>query len=297
MVSPANADDLGINARISEQMISLDSVDLSGLERKILEKSIAMKKGLGEAMHEEMGLLCLALIKYTQPFGTGAKAKQMGQSAIKGDLTGHRARQLKSGGGGGQGEGYGGVFFIIPDKYADSAVFDQKQNVMRMFVKKTGEVYGCDTSLWKVYASNSELYAHHQSLRKPDGSVTQAGYGTRDIGRWKFVDKWVVTNSQFQGYLAFIYPRVGFAKAGWSTCARKLGRSNEDVPAWIKNHDAPGSVIDNTKKESPSITIINEVNYTGRVLSESAKKLAIKEREVKITLAIDKEIKYGVKDK
>lgn len=273
-------------------MISLDSVDMSGLEKKILEKSIAMKKGLGASMKEEMGLLCLSLIKYTQPFGMGDKAKQMGESAIKGDLTGHRAK-----GGSVRGDGYGGVFFIIPDKYATSAVFEPSENVMRLFVKKTGEVYGCDVSLWKVNASISELHAHHESLRKPDGSVTQAGYSTRDIGRWKFVNKWVITSTQFQNYLAFIFPRVGYAKGGWATCARKLGRPNTDVQGWIKNHPSPGSVIDKTKQDSPSITIINEVNYTGRVLSESAKKLAIKERETKIVLAIDRAIKYGVKDK
>jgi hypothetical protein len=268
------------------------SVDTSGLEKKILEKSIAMKKSMGEALKEEGGLLALSLVKYTQPFGMGQKAKDQGEKAIQGDLTGHRAK-----GGGVNGDGYGGVFFIIPDQYAASAVYDQKQNVMRLFVKKTGEVYGADMALWKVNASNSELYAHHQSLRKADGSVTQAGYRTRDIGRWKFVDKWVITQSQFQGYLAFIFPRVGFAKAGWATICRKLGRANTDIPAWIKNHNAPGSVIDNTDKPNPSLTIINEVDYTGRVLSESAKREAIKEREVKIGLAIDRAIKYGVKDK
>lgn len=268
--------------------LSLEKCDISGLEKKILEKSIAIKKSLGEAFKEEAGLLSLSLVKYTQPFGMGDKAKQQGEKAIQGDLTGHRKGA----------DGYGGVFFIIPDQYATSAVFDQKQNVMRMFVKKTGEVYGCDISLWKINASNSELHAHHQSLRKADGSVTEAGtFNHKDVGRWRFVQKWTITSSQFQAYLEFIFPRVGYAKGGWATVCRKLGRSNADIPGWIKNHPSPGSVIDNTSDANPSITIINEVNYTGRVLSESAKREAIKEREVKIKLAIDRAIKFGVKDK
>lgn len=273
------------------------SVDLSGLEKKILEKSIAIKKAVGPVMKDEGGLLALSLIKYTQPFGTGQKAKEQGERAIQGDLTGHRATQRKSGGGGKTGEGFGGVFFIIPDKWAASATYEPKNNVMRLFVKKDGTVYGADMAMWKVNASNQELHAHHQSLRKADGSVTQAGYSTRDIGRWKFVNKWVITQTQFQSYLAFIFPRVGFAKAGWATVCRKLGRQNTDIPAWIKNHNAPGSIIDNTNKSPATLTMINEVDYTGRVLSESAKRLAVKERETKIKLSIDRAVKYGVKDK
>jgi hypothetical protein len=244
------------------------SVDTSGLEKKILEKSIAMKKSMGQALKEEGGLLALSLIKYTQPFGTGAEAKGQGESALLRDLT--------------------EAFYILPDALLAGATTDRGN--MRLFVSKLRIVWMTPMENWQVSASLEALQEHHDQLRTKDGRVRRNRNKVDIQGALAVINLWVISASQFDALLKFLVPRVGYAKGGWAAVCRKLGRSNSEVPAWIKNHTSPGSVIDNTDQPNPSLTMINEVNYTGRAL-------AIKEREVKIQLAIDRAIKYGVKDK
>jgi hypothetical protein len=256
------------------------SVDTSGLEKKILEKSIAMKKSLGEALKEEGGLLAVSLVKYTQPFGTGNKAKAQGESAILRDVT--------------------EAFYVLPDQLCSSVTVVRDglyAGYFQIFAKKNGTVFLTAQSTWHVPDSVEQLQAHHNQLRNRDGRVRRDRNKIDRDGALAIINLWVITQSQFAALMQILLPRVGFAKGGWATVARKLGRSNSELPGWVKNHTSPGSVIDNTDAAQPSLTIINEVNYTGRVLSESAKKLAIQEREVKIGLAVDRAIKFGVRDK
>jgi len=252
-------------------------VDVSGLETKIFEKSIAMKKSLGQAMKEEGGLLCVSLIKYTQPFGTGAKAKGQGESAIKYDLT--------------------EAFYILPDALLAGATPDGGN--MRLFISK-GVVWLTPQSNWMVGASIETLQAIHQDLRKKSNVAGRIRRNRNKVdiqGRVATVNLFVISTTQFDALFKLAIKEVGFAKAGWVKCGKLLGRSNDDIQAWIKNHDAPGSVIDNTNDPKPTLTLINEVNYSGRVLSESAKREAVEERRDMITLAIGRAIKFGVKDK
>jgi hypothetical protein len=251
------------------------TIDLSGLDKKIAEKAVAMKKSLGTALKEEGGLLALSLVKYTQPFGTNAKAKGQGESAIKKDLT--------------------EVFYVLPDGLLAGATTEREN--MRLFVSRDGIVWLTPMSNWMVGADIETLQARHNSLRDRNGRITRTRNKVDQQGRIATVNLWVITATQFAALLKLAINEVGFAKAGWATVCRKLGRSNSDIPAWIKRHDAPATVIDDTAKEQPSITMVNEVDYTGRVLSESAKRLAIKEREQKIQGAIDLAVKHAVKDK
>lgn len=258
------------------------TIDLSGLDKKIIEKSVAMKKSLGQAMREEGGLLCLPLIKYTQPFGTGQKAKALGEGAILRDLT--------------------EVFYILPDELCagrtiihDNGIYE---GYVQIFAKKvTGELYVCPPENWHVVDGLEILHDYWKTLRNKDGRVRRNRNKVETDGRVRIIRLWVITKSQGDQLWAMIAPRVGFAKNGWAQCAKKLGRSNSEVAAWIKNHNAPATVIDNTNQEHPTLTLVNEVDYTGRVLSESNKREAIKERERNITEAIDRAVKYGVKDK
>ena len=251
------------------------NVDTSGLEAKIFEKSIAMKKSMGEALKEEGGLLALSLIKYTQPFGTGSKAKGQGESAILRDLT--------------------EAFYVLPDSLLAGATPDNGN--MQLFVTKTGIVWTCPMENWQVSTSLEALQVHHDQLRTKDGRVRRNRNKVDTQGSLAIINLWVVSASQFDALLKFLVPRVGFAKGGWATVCRKLGRSNDDIPAWIKNHNAPGSIIDNTNDPNPSLTMINSIDYTGRVLSESAKREAIRERKMKIGFAVGRAVKYGIRDK
>lgn len=272
-------------------MITVD-VDTSGLEEKIIRLAKFTRKSVGEVMRQEGRLLAVQLARYTQPFGFSDKSKQQGQSAIAGDLVGTRRTGRATGG---QGDGTGGVFTVVPDDIMAKAV-DYKDGTTRLFVKKDGTVYGADTSMVLKNPSMAQLDAIHQSKRRAsDGSVTQAGYGTKDIGRWKFVSKFVISKSVFQNYLAYVFTKVGIAKSGWADCAKKLGgtrggTAEGNIPGWVTRHLKDfsfGVVGDETDNpENPKLFLINEVNYTSQVLSESGKRGAVRDTEVRLAKSI-----------
>lgn len=53
--------------------------------------------------------------------------------------------------------------------------------------------------------------------------------------------------------------QVGTGKAGWATGAKRLGVKG--IPQWILKHNAPGTMKDDTKGATPSITITNDVPH------------------------------------
>jgi hypothetical protein len=263
------------------------NVDTSQLEKKLLEKSILMKKSLGTVLRDEGRLLALTLAKYTQPFGLDDKAKGMGESAILKDCT--------------------EAFYILPDDLCAKATpiaSGQYAGYMQIFAKKTGTVYVTPQANWRIADSTQTLFRYHQGLRNKDGRVRRNRNKIDMNGNVAVINLWVITKGQFAAYLPVIQKEVGFAKSGWVTCARQLGgirgssANGSDTPKpWVTRHNAPGRVIDKTTDEKPTITLVNEVNYTSHVLSASGLRGAIAERATKIQLSIDRAVKYGVKDK
>ena len=255
-------------------MIKLDNVDFSGLDNKLRQIQKLTKEVPADLIKQEARLLCVELVKYTQPFGTDAKARQLGETAIKGDLL-----------GGQRGDWHGvkraGIFYVIPDALASKYKIEKSGRV-RLFARKDGKVYGTDSTRLKVNASISELEEFHTSQKNKDGTVGSAGTRTIDNGRWKFIQRWVIKQSQFDALLKLLIQKVGFAKGGWATCAKQLG-GLKNIPAWVSKHNTPATVTDNTSAENPSITISNDVNYTSQVLSASGIKGALRDREVKLT--------------
>lgn len=182
------------------------------------------------------------LLQVTPPFSqgvTGSKAKAQGEMAITKELLGIR---------GGGGRRTGGVFVVMADDLlAKNAKINTGGATVRLFVKKNGDVYGCDRALFKPRASTQEMYAQHQSMRRKDGRVTEAGGRTRDIGRWKFITQMVVSRSAYLRYERFIHRRVGMLAS--SIVAAYNGKYGplKGVPAWISRHTqswAPGSMIE-----------------------------------------------------
>jgi len=131
-----------------------------------------------------------------------------GRNAILRDLTGGKSRV--------------GVFNILSDGLIDHAIETGiHSNSVRLFVKKDGSVYGCERANFKPDASNEELYDHHRRYFKR-GRMSQAGITTRDIGRWKFIDKLVIRKSAFERYLNYVYEKIGILAGGWAGAAKKL---------------------------------------------------------------------------
>ena len=187
------------------------------------------------------------LVQVTPPFSQGVggrKAKAQGEMAITAELLGFR---------GGGGKRTGGVFVVMADDLlAKNAQVHAGGATVRLFAKKNGDVYGCDRAMFRPRASIAEMYAHHQSMRRKDGHVSEAGGRTRDIGRWKFITQMVVSRTAYLRYERFIHKRVGMLAAAIVAAYNgKYGPLN-GVPAWISRHArswAPGSMIETNLAE------------------------------------------------
>jgi hypothetical protein len=139
----------------------------------------------------------------------------------------------------------------------------------RIFVSKTGAVYGVDRKFYNPNASPSEIKAHVDRFRsKKTGRVTTAGSYTRDIGRWKFVDKLFVKESKLNAYLRMRSLRVGNLAAGWlATLNIYRGPGAGKAAAKFVSRHAPGDGLTQDQMGadgSGRIVFINRIPYASR---------------------------------
>jgi len=80
--------------------------------------------------------------------------------------------------------------------------------------------------------------------------------------------------SQLASYIKKAQKRIGYAKAGWADCARKINAIEGDgargIPAWAKSKKGgKGRVVDMTRNsKNPSVSMTNEVGYVSRILPD-----------------------------
>lgn len=267
------------------------TVNTLGLEKKIVRLAAFTHKSVGETMRQEGRLLSIQLARYTQPFGFDESALAKGQQAIKSDLEGTRRG----------GSGYGAVFTVMPDDIMAQAQISEASGTtqnLKLFARKDGTVYGTDRQTFKPFASISEMASHHQSLRRSDGSVGELHATVEDIGRWKFINTWVIGRTQFNNYLQFVFQKVGIAKSGWASCAKILG-STRGIPGWVTRHLKDygfGEVIDRTNDPKPTLTLRNNINYTSQVLSTSGQSGAVRDSEIRLAKRIQEALDHPPKE-
>ena len=208
-------------------------------------------------------LLCVELARRTQPFGASDSSKKAGEAAITRDLLG------KSGGG----KARAGLFSPISAVMSD-AVFYKKSTNVRLFVSKDGNVYGTDRSHFLPDATESTLRAFHKK-NFVNGRMSSAGGRTKNIGRWKFLDRLFVDAATLNNYLDATLKKVGIAKSGWASCAMQLkkinkGRLTAGIPKWVLRHledFRSGEVKDNTaNKNNPTVLLTNKVPWASEVI-------------------------------
>lgn len=211
-------------------------------------------------------LLCVELARRTQPFGFSDGSKKAGEKAITRDLLG------KSGGS----KARAGLFSPI-SAVMDDAVFYKKSTNVRLFVSKDGNVYGTDRSHFLPDATESTLRSFHKK-NFVNGRMSSAGGRTKNIGRWKFVDRLFVDAATLNNYLDTTLKKVGISKSGWASCASQLKKINKgkltaSIPKWVLRHledFANGEVKDNTaNKNNPTVSLTNKVPWTSDVIDIS----------------------------
>ena len=217
------------------------------------------EKTIPEAVHLNARLLCVEFARRTQPFGNDQKA---GEKAIARDLLGGKKRY--------------GIFSTLTD-FVASNYEKYKTGNIRLFVKKDGTVYGTDTAHFLDGATASTLRQIHK-VAFQNGTMSSAGSRSRNIGRWKFIDKYFVPDSTLADYVKSQQAKSGLAKSGWAACANQLkkvvsGSMTRDIPGWVTRHLGDynfGRVEDRTGNIfAPTVVLTNTCRYADKVLRES----------------------------
>ena len=236
-----------------------------GLKNILEEYAELREQVIPDAVVAASRLLCVELARRTQPFGKEDGAKKAGEKAITRDLRGR----------GGSGSVRAGLFSghdFTPDMGFEW--YATGPNV-RLFISKDGHAYGTDKSYFKENVSQGEMRSFHKS-KFVNGKMSSAGGRTRDIGRWKFIEKWFIPKATLDSYVDSQILKVGWAKSAWAACARELrkvtsGSATREIPTWVTRHDSPNSdVIDNSRDlNNPRVTLTNATKYASQVLPQS----------------------------
>jgi len=248
-------------------MITVDS-DTSGLIKKIGEARAVTGQTLAAVLRSEGRLLAVELAMVTQPYGFDNKALQQGEAALARDyrkiyITDDNGLALvMSCGARAKDRPAAQIRF---DNYAKAGNGGALDKVMQ------------DMHLKIDYARTAKPSYHDRRWKN---------------GRLHKGANLAVLNPKSVGNLIKREQRkVGFAKSGWAACARELG-GTRGIPQWVTRGKCPGRVIVDYKgPENITVTLINEGNFTSRVLSQGGKALAISNRIQKIQSVLDMTLK------
>ena len=240
-----------------------------------------------DAVSVSARLLCVELARRTQPFGDDNKARETGEKAITGDLIGRKRRV--------------GIFGAIGPAMTEEGGYSwyKTGDNVRLFVGKDGFAYGTEKTMFRPDASGSEMRAFHKK-NFVNGKASSAGSYTRNIGRWKFLDKMFVSKETLDDYIKSTIKKVGIAKAGWANCALQLKKVNKgkltaDIPPWVIRHTADfknGKTEDLTSDpQNPRVIMTNTTPWASSVITESEKHTAVGF----VTSKMKKQIEYALK--
>ncbi|MFH1066993.1 MAG: hypothetical protein V1746_03755 [bacterium] len=234
-------------------------VDDSRLQRSLAELAILTNKDVRDILKQEARLFCVALAKYTQPFGLDQTAKEKGETAVRRDI--HKV-------------------------YATAGwVWNEVGKTSRNAAKA---VMKCIRN--KQYAEAEKILKRF-GIAIPVGELDAAFHKERFVqGKIKGRDKSqiVADEKKLEAYILKKLKLVGFAKSGWASCAKVLG-GTRGIPAWARKNQAPSIVVDRSaQRNDPHFILINAIDYTSRVLSQSGMQGATDERVFKLLERIDK---------
>lgn len=111
-----------------------------------------------------------------------------------------------------------------------------------MFKTSRGAVFGVEQPYWNIRGDMQQMKRHHKRHRsKATGRSSQAGSWTRNIGRWKFIDRQVVPQRAFNRYLKTVTQKVGALKGAW---VPNNAPFVSKAPAWVmKGRGKAGGIV------------------------------------------------------
>ena len=232
-------------------------VETLAFEKLLKDYAEIRETTIPKAVAMNARLLCVELARRTQPFGTEDKT---GRAAVARDILGGKKRY--------------GLFAPITS-FMEANAKEYGSGNIRLFAKKDGTVYGTDRAHFLTSATTATLRSIHKQSFK-NGNMSSAGSSTRDIGRWKFIDKYFVPEKALKEFVALQQAKVGIAKSGWAACAKQLpkivsGALTRGIPRWVTNKLGDfsfGRVEDRTGNIfNPTIVLTNSLPWADKVIS------------------------------
>jgi len=233
------------------------------LEQKLKAFEREFKVSGQKLLKQQVRLLARDLAFETAPYGLSKSSQKMGENTIKGDIIG-RVRA-----NGETTTNRQPLFFVIDEPKVRKNFKASPTGEQKLWINKDGKVYAVEKTFFKPNASIDEMRAHHKRYYK-NGRRTRAGSFTRDVGRWRFIDKMTVGKRSLTNYLKYIFQRVGLSKAGWVKAGSTFGKVT-GIPAWVMRHmgKARGSAkIKRTGQHSAAISLTNKIPWSDKVLSK-----------------------------
>jgi hypothetical protein len=260
---------MGFNSSGATPMITV-KMDSKLLQKRLAEIGVDVTNDANASLKQHARLLAQNLAFQTAPFGLSKASQKMGENTILGDIVG-RTRK-----GDEVSTNRQPLFFVINESQVQKNFKKTPSGIQKLFVNKDGRVYGVEETFFKPNASIEEMRAHHKKYFK-NGRRTRAGSFTRDIGRWRFIDKMTVGKQSLKNYLKWIYQRVGMSKAGWVKAGSVFGKVTK-IPAWVSRHVASARGSGKMHKIGPhsfAVTLTNHIPWSDRIMGKSGMEAAL----------------------
>jgi hypothetical protein len=186
-----------------------------------------------EALKQEMGLLVKELIRVTPPFGLDLKGKKEGQNAVENDI-----KKI-----------YTGMTSASHTKW--------KKKLPNATTSGKGR---------KLFEDHVDA-SFHQEFRDRRGRVKRKGTRQLKFGKLQFSDKVHVNNTLLTSYIKKVQAKVGQAKAGWLSAARKFG--SRGIPGWVSTHGESGG--DSDERFNKNGGYVEAINFNKAIQSLNAR--------------------------
>jgi len=205
-------------------------------------------------------ILAVELANRTQPFSVGSTSKnaaKLGKNAVGNDISKvfRTAKTLQT----------------VVDKTKNEGLKNRLQKLINSGNNKAiGEAFKSVGMINEFeLIEKSGLATKHKSQRSPKSGRT-----------WSPKKTMYIATSGLSPYIKEVQRRVGYSKAAWADCARKIGGVKGDgargIPAFAKsgNHKSSGGIIDGIKRSNPFVTMTSNINWASRILPQSEIKMA-----------------------
>lgn len=134
--------------------------------------------------------------------------------------------------------------------------------------------------------TGSKMGEHHQRNRTANGRVTRAGSYTRNIGRWKAIEKLHVPLAAYNRYLRELLTHVGKLKASMNAGVKlfsRLSNASPSIPSFVARHgDQYSDATDAMTKEGAGyLEARSYLPWAGRFDSLVRFEAALREKDLR----------------